>query len=137
MFLQLINTPANVHLIVKVLIPAFMAILFLQSGLDKVFDFKGNLDFYKSHFSKSFLAPTVTLLTYTLTILELIAGVLCAVGVVTLHFGNPTWAIYGLLFSAISLLCLFFGQRIAKDYAGSVSIATYFILNVTGLLLLI
>jgi len=136
-FLQLINTPENVRFLIKMLIPAFMAILFIQSGLDKVFDFKGNLEYYKSHFSKTFLAPTVPILTYTLTLLEIVAGVLCVIGTVALISGNTVWAFYGLLVCALDFLCLFFGQRVAKDYAGAVTIATYFILNTTGLLLLI
>ena len=34
-----------------------VAILFIQSGLDKVFDWKGNLEWLTGHFSKTFLAP--------------------------------------------------------------------------------
>ena len=136
-FLRLMSTPENLRVLTRILIPAFMAILFIQSGLDKVFDFKGNLEYYKSHFSKTFLASTVTLLTYVLTVLEVIAGFLCAIGTFALFFGNPIWALYGLVFCALDFLCLFFGQRVAKDYAGAVTIATYFILNIAGLLLLI
>ena len=108
-FLQLINTPENVRFLIKMLIPAFMAILFIQSGLDKVFDFKGNLEYYKSHFSKTFLAPTVTLLTYVLTFLEIVAGFLCAIGTVALYFGNPTWAFYGLM--VVGIMCLFYLEK--------------------------
>ena len=36
-----------------------VAILFLQSGLDKVFDFKGNLEWLTGHFSKPFLRGMV------------------------------------------------------------------------------
>ena len=136
-FLQLLSTPESARFLIRMLIPAFMAILFIQSGLDKVFDFKGNLDYYKSHFKNTFLASTVTLLTYVLTFLEVVAGFLCAIGTVALYFGNPTWAFYGLVVCAIDFLSLFFGQRVAKDYGGAVTIATYFILNITGLLLLI
>jgi hypothetical protein len=35
------------------------------------------------------------------------------------------------------LLSLFFGQRVAKDYAGALSIAVYFGVNVLGLLILV
>ena len=37
----------------------FVAILFIQSSLDKVFDWKGNVEFLTEHFSKTFLAGTV------------------------------------------------------------------------------
>ena len=35
---------------------SFLAILFLQSGLDKVFDWKVNLEWLKGHFADSILA---------------------------------------------------------------------------------
>ena len=121
--------------IIKMLVPAFMAILFLQSGIDKVLDYKGNLDYYKEHFKKSPLANTITLLTPILTVLELAACILCSAGVIALFFNNSNWAFWGLITSSITLLSLFFGQRFAKDYAGAVTITTYFILNMIGLIL--
>ena len=36
-----------------------VAILFIQSGLDKVFDWKGNMDWLTGHFSKTFLSGFV------------------------------------------------------------------------------
>jgi hypothetical protein len=35
--------------------------------------------------------------------------------------------------SAVTLLMLFFGQRMAKDYAGSAVIASYFLLTMVAL----
>ena len=49
----LINSTETVFLIVQVLAVSFLAILFLQSGLDKVVDKKGNLDWLSSHFANS------------------------------------------------------------------------------------
>ena len=40
----LINSTETVFFIVQILSVSFLAILFLQSGLDKVLDKKGNLD---------------------------------------------------------------------------------------------
>lgn len=37
--------------VAKILIPLFLAILFLQSGLDKIIDWKGNLTWLKGHLS--------------------------------------------------------------------------------------
>ena len=37
----------------------FLAILFLQSGIDKIIDFKGNLGWLQGHFAKSPLAGQV------------------------------------------------------------------------------
>jgi hypothetical protein len=131
------NIPETSYTLVKMMIPAFMAILFLQSSLDKVMDYKGNLAYYTDHFKHSPLARMVGLMTPVLTILELTAGILCIIGTISLYSGNKLWAFNGLIISAISLLCLFFGQRVAKDYAGALSIAVYFGVNVLGLLILV
>jgi putative oxidoreductase len=131
------NIPETSYTLVKMMIPAFMAILFLQSSLDKVMDYKGNLAYYTDHFKHSPLARMVGLMTPILTILELTAGILCVIGTISLYSGNKFWAFNGLIISAVSLLCLFFGQRVAKDYAGALSIAVYFGVNVLGLLILV
>ena len=55
---------------------AFFAILFLQSGIDKVTDRKGNLEWLTGHFSKSPIADHVPLLLSVLTGMELLAGAL-------------------------------------------------------------
>jgi putative oxidoreductase len=131
------NIPETSYTLVKMMIPAFMAILFLQSSLDKIMDYKGNLAYFTDHFKNSPLAKMVGVMTPVLTILELAAGVLCALGTYSLYSGNKFWAFNGLVVSAISLLCIFFGQRVAKDYAGALSIAVYFGVNVLGLLILV
>jgi uncharacterized membrane protein YphA (DoxX/SURF4 family) len=122
--------------LIKCLSPAFMAILFLQSGFDKVFNYKDNLVYFTDHFKNSPLSNTVPLLMPIMTVLEVIAGLLCATGTVALLRGNEVIAYWGLMVAAISFLCLFFGQRLAKDYAGAVSLASYFIIVVVGLLML-
>jgi uncharacterized membrane protein YphA (DoxX/SURF4 family) len=107
-----------------------LAILFLQSGIDKVVDRRGNLEWLTGHFAKSPLAPLVPLLVSVITLLELAAGILSAVGcvfVVLRH--DSTWAFYGAVISAISLVALFFGQRMAKDYAGAATLVPYILLS--------
>ena len=64
----------------QVLVSAFLAILFLQSGIDKVVDRRGNLEWLKGHFAKSPLAKIVTLMLDAITVLELAAGALSAIG---------------------------------------------------------
>jgi len=113
--------------LLAVFIGIFWAILFLQSGLDKVFDWKGNLGWLKGHFEKSMLRNVVKPMLGTLTLVELAAGAVSAYGVIHLLVtGYKNWIVYGLTLSIISLLMLFFGQRIAKDYPGTQSIAIYF-----------
>ena len=61
-----------------ILCALFVAILFIQSGLDKVFDWKGNLGWLTGHFSKTFLAGTVPIMLGTITLLEIATGLLSA-----------------------------------------------------------
>jgi hypothetical protein len=123
--------------LLQLLVSAFLAILFLQSGIDKVVDRQGNLSWLSGHFSKSPLAGTVPLLFTILTIFEVAAGALSGIGFVALLFAhNPTIAFYGAVVSAIAILCLFFGQRIAKEYAGAAVLVPYFLLTLVAIYLL-
>ena len=108
-------------------IGVFWTLLFLQSSLDKILDWGGNLNWLKSHFEKSILAGIVPLMLWILTLMEFIAGILCAVGVVQVVCTGKTYYLsMGLVASIVSLLMLFFGQRLAKDYEGARTIAIYF-----------
>jgi hypothetical protein len=116
---------------------AFLAILFLQSGIDKVVDRRGNLEWLKGHFAKSPLGGMVPLLVTAITILEIAAGVFSAIGcalIILKH--DSTLAFYGAAIAAISIISLFFGQRMAKDYAGAASLVPYFLLTLAALFLL-
>jgi len=113
---------------------AFLAICFLQSGIDKIVDRRGNLEWLKGHFAKSPLAGVVPLLFSVLTIVELAAGVLSGIGFLALLVAhNPTIAFYGAVVSAVAILCLFFGQRMAKEYAGAAVLVPYFLLALVAI----
>ena len=72
-----------------------------------------------------------------LTILELAAGGFSAVGCVLIMMKHQsTLAFYGAVLSALSIVALFFGQRMAKDYAGAATLVPYFLLALTALYLL-
>ncbi len=104
----------------QIFVSAFLAILFLQSGIDKVVDRSGNLEWLKGHFAKSPLAGMVPLMVAGITILEIAAGALSAIGCVLIVVTrDSSLAFYGATISAIALIALFFGQRVAKDYAGA------------------
>jgi len=105
-----------------------MIITFLQSGIDKLFDWKGNLGWLKGHFKNTPLKNMVPMLLATVLIVELIAGVLCVIGAFQIvTSGARSIAFYGAITSCIALLMLLFGQRMAKDYAGAMTIVIYFI----------
>lgn len=106
-----------------------VAILFIQSGLDKVFDWKGNLEWLTGHFSKTFLRGTVPPMLATITVMELATGLLSGVGIIYFLVANSTALIfYAAVLGAVSIIALFFGQRVAKDYAGAAVLIPYFIL---------
>jgi hypothetical protein len=122
------------HTLLMAFISLFHAILFLQSGLDKMLDYQGNLSWLTEHFSASPLSGSVGLLLPVITLFETAAGLLCAAGVVQLLVNQATaLAYWGLVLSALSLLMLFFGQRVAKDYAGAATLVPYFLLTALGL----
>lgn len=113
--------------IASILILVFLAVTFIQSGYDKVMDWKGNVGWLKEHFAKTQLKNHVPLALFHVLILELISGVLCVVGCIQLLVNNErTFGLYGGIFSCITLIMLLFGQRLAKDYDGARTIVIYF-----------
>jgi uncharacterized membrane protein YphA (DoxX/SURF4 family) len=127
----------NANWLLQILVSIFLAILFLQSGIDKVADRRGNLEFLLGHFAKSPLAGMVPLLVTVVTILEIVAGGLSALGCMLIILNrDPTLAFCGAVVSAISITALFFGQRMAKDYAGAAVLVPYFLLTLVAIYLL-
>jgi len=133
-----ILSPLNISgdLLLCCLTSLFVAILFIQSGVDKVINWKAEKDFYTSHFKKSILSGTVPLLMPVITISELAAGFLSGIGlVIYLMGGSPNLAFLGMLLANLSIIQLFFGQRLAKDFAGAASLVPYFLVTLAGLYL--
>jgi putative oxidoreductase len=125
------NYPAEVLLLI------FLIITFIQSGIDKLLDWNGNISFIKEHFKNSPLKNTVPLLLGIILIVEIIAGVLMSIGVYELYTSEAKEiALLGVELSAIALIFLLIGQRLAKDYAGAMSLGVYFIITVGGVFLL-
>jgi hypothetical protein len=121
----------------QLLTALFLAILFLQSGLDKFFNFGDNLSWLTGHFSKTPFRGQVKSMLITITITEVAAGVLALLGAgqIVLN-GEKTFAMYGAQLAALNIAMLFFGQRIAKDYPGATSLVPYFIVCIGEILLL-
>ena len=121
--------------IAQILIALILAICFLQSGIDKIIDYKGNLDWLTGHFSNSPLKNFVPVLLMIITLSELLGGFLCTIGVLDfLINGTKSLILYGFIINAISLIALFLGQRLAKDYEGAAVLLGYFILTIIGIL---
>jgi diacylglycerol kinase len=110
--IAVLRAPEATYLM-QIFASAFLAILFLQSGIDKIIDRRGNFEWLKGHFANS------------------------AVGCVFIILSrDSTVAFYGAAISAVTVLALFFGQRIAKDYAGAAVLVPYFLLVLVAMYLL-
>ena len=115
--------------IVQILSSIFFAIVFFQSGIDKVMDRKGNINFFENHFKNTLFHKIYAQALTALMLLELIAASLCAYGCIySIVYKNTDFIFYGLLVTSFILLSLLLGQRIAKDYVGAADITIYFIL---------
>lgn len=127
----------NALLVARCLACAFFGVLFLQSGFDKLFDWKGNLGWLTGHFEKSPLKNMVPLMLGTMTLVEISAGLCSVGGLIVLLVNGPAWVpILGIGLSGLALTMLFAGQRIAKDYEGAATLATYFGAALLSLLLM-
>lgn len=120
----------------QILCLTFLAVLFLQSGLDKVIDYKGNKEWLTGHFANGPLKGTIGLLLPVLTVLEVASGLLCALGVVMMIVnGSTAIGLAAAQLSAVSIIALFFGQRVNKDYPGAATLTTYFLIAMVGIYL--
>jgi hypothetical protein len=134
--IAILRAPEATYLM-QILASAFLAILFLQSGIDKILDRRGNFEWLKGHFAKSPLAGIVPALLICITILEVAAGALSAVGcLLVILWKDSTIALYGAILAAAAITALFFGQRIAKEYAGAAVLVPYFLLTLVAIYLL-
>jgi uncharacterized membrane protein YphA (DoxX/SURF4 family) len=111
-----------------ILILLLLAVTFLQSGYDKIKDWKGNVSWLKEHFAGTIFANQVSMSLFIILILEVVTGVFCVSGIIELATKTTSvMALYGANLSCLTLIFLLFGQRIAKDYDGARTIVIYFI----------
>ena len=123
--------------ITEILILLLLIITFGQSGIDKITDWKGNVSFLNDHFSKTIFKGIVPMVLAVVLVMEIAATIIMIVGAYMLFTSDDgTMALYGLVLSALTLLALLFGQRIAKDYAGAMTLVVYYIPTILGIYLL-
>lgn len=121
----------------EILTLLFLTVTFLQSGIDKVTDWKGNVSFIKEHFANSPLKNSVSLLLAIVLVMEIVGGAMMLVGIFNLAVtGAKETALIGVQISALCLVFLLIGQRLAKDYAGAMSLAVYFLITLFAMYLL-
>ena len=121
--------------IVQILSSLFFSIVFFQSGIDKIIDRKGNLEFFKDHFKDTLLNKIFSPALSILAFLEITTAGVCLFGFTySLIFADTTFIFYGLLLAGLVLLMLLFGQRVAKDYIGAADITVYFIVCIIAIM---
>jgi hypothetical protein len=121
--------------IMLTLAAGFLSITFLQSGLDKLINYKDNYSWLAGQFSKTFLRHTIVLLLPVLTIMELLSGLLTAGGAVLLWLSKGTNPLcYGFALTGLTMLMLLFGQRVSKQYDGAAALTGYFLIVLVGLI---
>lgn len=112
----------------SILVLLFLAVTFVQSAYDKVFDWKGNVGWLKGHFAETILKNNVPLALFIILALELVTGIFALAGCVELLVnGGKAFGFYAAVFSSVTLIFLLLGQRLAKDYDGARTIAIYFV----------
>src|SRR5690242_14026043 len=76
--------------IIQIFTSLFFAVLFLQSGSDKILDRIGNIEYIREQFASSPLERFSIELLTLLTIMELLCGLTCLAGTVAILFYRVT-----------------------------------------------
>tara|TARA_B100000902_G_C27268889_1_gene895184 strand:+ start:613 stop:1080 length:468 start_codon:yes stop_codon:yes gene_type:complete len=118
-------------------ISLFFSILFLQSGIDKLISFQGNLNYFQDHFKNTFFRNQVKYLLLVITFLECLTGGLFIYIFLAIIFAPfltfiIQWYLFSMVLCLITLSCLFLGQRLAQDYTGAVNLGIYFLIALLG-----
>jgi uncharacterized membrane protein YphA (DoxX/SURF4 family) len=107
---------------------AFYAVVFIQSGYDKIMDWNGNVSWLKGHFATTPIRNIVPAMVALILVLEVLSGAFSVIGMIKIWMGEGMqFAYYAGVLSGVTLLFLLLGQRLAKDYDGARTIAIYFV----------
>ncbi len=132
-----LHNSAGAIFFLQIFFSLILGITFLQSGIDKLVNWRGNLEWLTGHFAKSPLAGTVPVLLFLLTLLEIFSGLLSGIGCVVLLVNRVTTvAFLGALVSIATITALFLGQRLAREYAGAAVLIPYFMAAAAAVYLL-
>tara|TARA_Y100000588_G_C14228796_1_gene914318 strand:- start:1148 stop:1591 length:444 start_codon:yes stop_codon:yes gene_type:complete len=119
--------------ILRMTISAFLATIFLQSGIDKILNWNSELDWMSKQFENTPLASSLHVGLFVVTILEILGGGLSALGILWILFRDGhSVGLLGTMFCSFSLCILMFGQRISKNYEGAASLVPYFTISILG-----
>ena len=121
-----------------ILILLFLSIVFIQSSLDKVLNWKTNLDFTINALTSKFPKYLVLLSLLSVTFFELVGGFSSLFGIVEICMGTNSlfWSKIGIYSSARALLILLTGQRISMNYNDAKTIVIYFLVCIAGMMMI-
>lgn len=124
-------------LIPLILILLFLSIVFIQSSLDKVINWKSNLNFTISTLSSKFPKYLVIIALLSVTFFELVGGFSSFFGIVEICMGYKPlyWSKIGVYSSSLALLILLTGQRISMNYEDAKTIVIYFLVCIAGMMM--
>ncbi|WP_139957246.1 DoxX family protein [Flavicella sediminum] len=121
----------------ELLILLFLIITFAISVIEKFADWKGTVTYIKETFKNTFISPVIKPLLILLVFFEVVSSYFLINGFFHLLLsGDNENALYGCVFSSLTILSMLIGQRIAKDYPGATSLGVYFLISVFGVFLL-
>ena len=125
----------NPIFIIQISISLLLIICFFQSGVDKIINRKENFNWLIGHFSNTPFRNYIRILLSIITFFEITTSLVLACGlIITIIYGSTEIRYCGFQLTIITLLSLFLGQRIAKDYDGAYVLVVYFIITVLGVL---
>lgn len=103
------------------------AIVWLQSGISKLIDFKGELAYFNQQFKSTWgIKYMVKESLLLITVLEVGSGLIQIAAIFSLWTNqNLILSYWAGLASLFTLFTLITGQRMAKDYAGAQGIMVY------------
>ncbi|MBL8953126.1 MAG: DoxX family membrane protein [Myxococcaceae bacterium] len=121
----------------SVFVSGFLAVYFLQAGLDKLLDRQANVMRFKVAFDQSPMRRRISGWLTLLTIGEMFAGILSAAGCLTLLLAKSReMAFGGAVLGGLSMLVFFFGLRLGRDYTTASQLVPYFVTCLAALVLL-
>ncbi|GLB52914.1 hypothetical protein NBRC110019_19540 [Neptunitalea chrysea] len=118
----------NIPHLTEIAILLLLIITFGYSSYEKIADFKGQLAWLTDYFKNTFMQRFIKIALIKVLIFEVIATILCVLGVVALIIEkSPHMALYGCILCVLVLFFFVIGQRIVKDYDGARNTVIYLI----------
>lgn len=120
-----------------ILISAFLCISYFFSAFEKIKNWNETIMYYNEMFKGKLSSKVILYSIYVIILVEVSSTLLFIYGNFSLIYSESKIVLqYALVTSAILLLILLCGLRIAKDYQGAAQIGIYFLVNTFGLYLI-